>query len=155
MLTRFAATKDAIELKSIEIINDRPKGFVIKKDNDFKGIHFDLVWEHTDENIFKLICFHKGTFNVAADEFKELIEYDASTIIATIMLKELFAVTYISDPLAKPKDIVYTDEIKYKYIDLFQDQETMHFYVSKLAEVIGWELQIQKPGHDTWENFII
>jgi hypothetical protein len=155
MLARLTATKEAFELKSIEIINNRNRGFVVKKDNDFKGIHFDLVWERLDQDSFKLVCLHKGTFNVATQEFKSLVEEEPESIIPTIMFKELFTAIYTSDLLAKAKDTVYTEELKFKYIDLFEEEEVMHFYVSKLAEVFSWELQVQNPDTYIWERFTI
>ena len=155
MPARLAATKEAFELKSIEIINQREKGFIIKKDNDFKGVLFDLVWERLDQDSFRLVCLHKGTFSISAQQFKDLIEEAPETIVPTIMFKELFTVTYTSNPLAKPKDTVYTDELKFKYTELFEDEEVMYFYISKLAEVFNWELQVQNPDNQIWERFTI
>lgn len=155
MLARFAATKESIELKSIEVLQERDKAFVIKGEDDFKGISFNLVWDRIDTNTFKLSCFHKGTFTILTPEFKELIEFEPYNVINTIMLKELFTVTYKSDSLAKPKDKVYTDEIKFKFVELFEDDDVMYFYVSRLVEPLGWRLQTQETEEDSWEDYVI
>ena len=155
MPARFTATKDAVELKSIEILQDRDKAFVIKSEDDFKGIMFNLVWDRIDKDTFKLTCFHKGSFNVVTPEFKQLIEFEPYNVINTIMLKELFSVIYTSNPLDKPKDKVYTDEIKFKFVELFEDDDVMYFYVSRLVDSFGWKLQTQDSEFDNWEEYII
>lgn len=155
MPARFTATKDAIELKSIQVLQDHEKAFVVKGETDFKGITFNLVWDRIDEDTFKLTCFHRGSFTILTPEFKELIEFEPYNVINTIMLKELFTVNYKSNPLEKPKDKVYTDEIKFKFVELFEDDDVMYFYVSRLVELFGWKLETQDSEFDNWEEYIV
>ena len=152
---RFAATKDAFELTSINTIIDNPKGLTVKKEDDFKGVSFNLIWERLDNETFKLCCYHRGIFNVMTEEFKELIETQPLSIINTIMYKELFTAEYKVDPLAKKTQQMYTSEVQFKFLELFEDEDVMCFYVNHLVEKLNWKLQIQKPGHESWENFIL
>ncbi|NDB81652.1 MAG: hypothetical protein EB127_02700 [Alphaproteobacteria bacterium] len=136
-------------------MQDHLKPFVIKDEEDFKGIGFSLIWERLDENTFKLICYHKGVFNILSEEFKTLMEYQPYSIVNTILNKELFNVIYKSDPLAKDKDLVYTDEIVFKFTELFEDENTICFYLSRLVDRFNWKVQTQEPGFEIWEDFII
>jgi hypothetical protein len=155
MPARFTATKDAIELKSIQILQDREKAFVIKSESDFKGITFHLVWDRIEHDTFKLTCFHRGSFTIMTPEFKELVEFEPYNVINTIMLKELFTVTYNSNPLDKPKDRVYTDEINFKFLELFEDDDVMYFYISRLVDLFGWKLETQDSEFENWEEYIV
>jgi hypothetical protein len=155
MPARFTATKDAVELKSIQILQDREKAFVIKSENDFKGITFHLVWDRIEHDTFKLTCFHRGSFTIMTPEFKELVEFEPYNVINTIMLKELFTVTYKSNPLDKPKDRVYTDEINFKFLELFEDDDVMYFYISRLVDLFGWKLETQDSEFENWEEYIV
>jgi hypothetical protein len=155
MPQRFAASKESFELTSIRLMQDHLKPFIIKEEEDFKGIGFSLVWEKIDDNVYKLTCYHKGVFNVLSEEFKALIDYQPYSIVNTILNKELFNVIYKSDPLAKDKDIVYTDEIVLKFTELFEDENTICFYLSRLVERFNWKIQTQEPGFEIWEDFII
>lgn len=152
---RFAATKDAFELTTLNAIIDNPKGFIVKKQNDFKGVSFNLVWERIDNETFKLYCYHKGIFNVMTEEFKELLEIQPLSIVNTILYKELFSLEYKPNLLVKKNQEVYTDEIHFKFLELFEDEDVMCFYVSQLAEKLNWKLQIQHPGFESWENYIV
>jgi hypothetical protein len=155
MPARFTATKDAVELKSIQILQDREKAFVIKSENDFKGITFHLVWDRIEHDTFKLTCFHRGSFTIMTPEFKELVEFEPYNVINTIMLKELFTITYKSNPLDKPKDRVYTDEINFKFLELFEDDDVMYFYISRLVDLFGWKLETQDSEFENWEEYIV
>lgn len=155
MPQRFAASKESFELTSIKEMQNHLKPFIIKDEEDFKGIAFNLTWEKLDENTFKLICYHKGIFNVLSDEFKTLIQHEPYSIVNTILTKELFSVIYKSNSLAKDKDIVYTEQIEFRFTDLFEDETTICFYLSRLIERFNWKLQVQEPGFDIWEDFII
>jgi hypothetical protein len=155
MPARFTATKDAVELKSIQILQDREKAFVIKSESDFKGITFHLVWDRIEHDTFKLTCFHRGSFTIMTPEFKELVEFEPYNVINTIMLKELFTVTYKSNPLDKPKDRVYTDEINFKFLELFEDDDVMYFYISRLVDLFGWKLETQDSEFENWEEYIV
>ena len=155
MPARFTATKDAVELKSIQILQDREKAFVIKSESDFKGITFHLVWDRIEHDTFKLTCFHRGSFTIMTPEFKELVEFEPYNVINTIMLKELFTVTYKSNPLDKPKDRVYTDEINFKFLELFEDDDDMYFYISRLVDLFGWKLETQDSEFENWEEYIV
>jgi hypothetical protein len=155
MPARFTATKDAVELKSIQILQDREKAFVIKSESDFKGITFHLVWDRIGHDTFKLTCFHRGSFTIMTPEFKELIEFEPYNVINTIMLKELFTVTYKSNPLDKPKDKVYTDKINFKFLELFEDDDVMYFYISRLVDLFGWKLETQDSEFENWEEYIV
>jgi len=155
MPARFTATKDAVELKSIQILQDREKAFVIKSENDFKGITFHLVWDRIEHDTFKLTCFHRGSFTIMTPEFKELVEFEPYNVINTIMLKELFTITYKSNPLDKPKDRVYTDEINFKFLELFEDDDVLYFYISRLVDLFGWKLETQDSEFENWEEYIV
>ncbi|NDB85999.1 MAG: hypothetical protein EB127_25355 [Alphaproteobacteria bacterium] len=69
-------------------------------------------------------------------------------------LKELFSVEYRVDLDLSMKDIVYTDEIKYKFIDLFQSEEVILYYLEQLVQVFGWTIQTREEYSDTWNNYI-
>jgi hypothetical protein len=88
-------------------------------------------------------------------EFKELVEFEPYNVINTIMLKELFTVTYKSNPLDKPKDRVYTDEINFKFLELFEDDDVMYFYISRLVDLFGWKLETQDSEFENWEEYIV
>lgn len=155
MPQRFAATKESFELNSIKIMQDHLKPFVIKDEEDFKGVGFSLIWDRLDEDTFKLSCYNKGVFNVLSEDFKTLIDLQPYSIFNSTLNKELFSVIYRSDPLAKAKDLVYTEQIVFRSIDLFEDENTICFYLSRLVEKFNWKVQIQESGFDTWEDFII
>jgi len=153
MYYRFAATKEAIELNSIKFLQEN-KNLAIKKDNDFKGISFGLVWERLSDIEFKLICYHKGIFSIASEDFKELIEQEPFAVINTVLYKQLFSVTYISDSNSKPKDIVYTDPIIFKFVELFENDEIMFSYILELFSKIGWKIQFQDETSSSWQDYI-
>jgi hypothetical protein len=155
MPQRFAASKESFELNSIRVMQDHPKPFVIKEEDDYKGVGFSLVWDRLDKDTFKLSCYNKGVFNVLSEDFKTLIDLQPYSIFNTTLNKELFSVTYKSDPLAKDKDLVYTEQITLRSVDLFEDENTVCFYLSRLVEKFNWKLQVQEPGFDIWEDFII
>jgi hypothetical protein len=155
MPQRFAASKESFELNSIRVMQDHLKPFVIKEEDDYKGVGFSLVWDRLDKDTFKLSCYNKGVFNVLSEDFKTLIDLQPYSIFNTTLNKELFSVTYKSDPLAKDKDLVYTEQIILRSVDLFEDENTVCFYLSRLVEKFNWKLQVQEPGFDIWEDFII
>jgi hypothetical protein len=154
MYHRFTATKEAIELNSIRELKNKDTPFVIKKEDAFKGVSFFLTWDRIEQDLFRLTCFHKGAFNVLSPEFVELLETYPFSVINTITLKELFAVDYRLDPDKKAKDIVYTHELKYKFLDLFESEEVILHYVSQLVAAFGWKIQIKEEYSETWNDYI-
>ena len=152
---RFAATKKSFELTSIEEIKNHPSLFIVKDDTDYKGVGFAFVWDRLDKDTFKLTCYHKGVFSEMNDDFKELIKQEPLGIVNTILLKELFNVEYKTNPTLDYKDLVYTSEIKFKFLELFEDENVVSFYIARLVEKFDWKLQIQEPGFEDWEDFII
>jgi hypothetical protein len=155
MSYRFAASKKSFELTSIEQISAHSELFIIKQEGDYKGIGFGLVWDRLSTDVFKLSCYHKGVFSEMNKEFREIIDGQPFNVINTILLKELFNVIYKTDPLATEKDQVYSEELKFKFLDLFEDESSTVFYIAKLVENFNWKLQIKEEGFDTWEDYII
>ena len=145
MSYRFAASKEAIELISLQEIENFPKGLTIKADDGTnKAINFAFVWERNDDQLFTLTCFSKVVFSVGNDEFKEMMIAHPYGVFNSLLYKELFSVSYTTDSLATKKDIVYTNEINFKFIDFFEDADVMCFYISKLVEKFKWSLQFKE-----------
>ena len=155
MPQRFAASKESFELNSIKLMQEHLKPFIIKEQEDFKGVGFSLIWDRIDQDTFKLTCYNKGVFDVLSEDFKTLIDLQPYSIFNTTLNKELFSVIYKSDPLANAKDLVYTDEILFRSVELFEDESTVCFYLTRLVERFNWKVQVQEPGFDIWEDFII
>ena len=156
MSYRFAASKEAIELNSLQEIENSPKGLTLKTDDGTnKAINFAFVWDRISDDTFRLSCFSKVVFNVTNDQFKETIMTHPYSVFNSLLYKELFSVDYIVDPFAKKKDIVYTDEINFKFMEFFEDDEIMSFYISKVVEKFNWSLQIKEDEYSSWENFIL
>jgi len=152
---RFAATKKSFELTSIEEMKNHSQLFIIKEENDYKGVGFGFVWDRLDLDTFKLTCYHKGVFSEMNEEFKSLIEEQPLGIVNTILFKELFNVSYKTNSVPDYKNLVYTEEINFKFLELFEDENVVNFYIARLVEKFNWKLQTQEPGFDTWEDFII
>lgn len=151
---RFTATKEAFELTSLQQLKVKNRPFLIKRQDDFKGVTFYPVWERLSEDTFRLTCYHKGTFSMLAEEFQTLLKENPHTIVATITLKELFSVEYKTLPEKSMKDIVTTEELKYKFIDLFESEEVILYYLKELVEVFGWKIQTKEDYSETWNDYI-
>jgi hypothetical protein len=52
------------------------------------------------------------------------------------------------------KDIVTTEELKYKFIDLFESEEVILYYLKELVEVFGWKIQTKEDYSETWNDYI-
>jgi hypothetical protein len=148
---RFTATKEDIELGLIKFLQEN-KTLSVKKDNDYKGISFNLIWERISDNEFKLICYHKGLFSIISEEFKELVQNEPFAVVNTLLYKELFSLSYIHNPVENPKDIVYTSLLNFKYIDLFESKEVMLSYLVELFSKTGWKLQ-ESNSDSFWVDY--
>jgi hypothetical protein len=157
MYYRFAATKENIELGLIKFLQENGKNVILKKGNDYKGISFSFVWERLSNLEFKLICYHKGIFSVTSEEFAQAIDTQPFGVINSVLFKELLSITYTSDPNLKYKDIVFSDVIGFKFVELFEDEETMMHYVVELFGKFGWKLQVCSdiPDADSslWKDY--
>ena len=104
MSYRFAASKEAIELNSLQEIENSPKGFTLKTDDGTnKAINFAFVWDRIEDNTFRLSCFSKVVFNVTNDEFKQTIMTHPYTVFNSLLYKELFTVNYVQSPATPMK----------------------------------------------------
>ena len=157
MYYRFAATKESVELGLIKFLQDNGKNVILKKGNDYKGISFSFIWERLSDLEFKLTCYYKGIFSVASEEFAQAIETQPFGVINSVLFKELLSVTYTSDSNAKHKDTVFTDVINFKFIDLFEDEQTMMHYVAELVGKFGWKLEVSSDLDDSdfslWKDY--
>ena len=151
---RFAATKENIELSIIKFLQDNNRSVSLKKENDYKGISFSFVWERLTESDFKFICYQKGIFSIIAPEFKEALENQPFGILNSLFYKELFSFSYTTDSNTKLKDTVYTDLLLFKFIELFEDEETMLAYVCECFNRFGWQLQTKEEEALDWKDYI-
>lgn len=154
MSHRFTATKEAFELTSLQQLKVKDRPFTIKRQDDFKGITFYPVWERLSEDTFKLTCYHKGVFSILTEEFQNLLKEHPYSVLNTVTLKELFSVEYKTFPDKGMKDIVVTEEIKYKFIDLFESEEVILYYLQQLVQVFGWKIQVKEDYSETWNDYI-
>lgn len=152
MSTRFAASKEAFELKSISKLQSIDKPIVIKKEDDFKGVGFDFAWERTDTNLFKLTCYCKGVFSPTAKEFKEVFCSDPLAVINTTLYRELFSATYISDPEKKNQDIVYSSELVFDSREMFEDDTVLFSYIAKVVSAFDWKFENMNYILNRWET---
>lgn len=151
---RFTASKEAIELNLINLIKENGPFIIIKKENDSKGISFSFTWERLSDNRFKLNCYHKGIFSILGEEFKEILEKNPLSVINTIFYKELFSVEYIQDPAKESKDTVSTENIKFKFIELFEDETVMISYLRQIFNKVKWTIEFENESGN-WENYTI
>ena len=154
MYYRFTASKQTIELDSIAKFKENPKGFTVKEEQDFKGLSFYFVWERLSEDKFKLICYYKGIFHLLHDGFKDLAKEYPMMIASTIMYKEFFSLDYYSDKGTAPNIKVSTDFLKFKFTDLFEDEEVMALYISKLITKLGWTLEYTETLDEKLKTYI-
>jgi hypothetical protein len=152
MSTRFAASKEAFELKSISKLQSIDKPVVIKKDGDFKGVGFDFAWEKNDTNLFTLTCYCKGVFSPAASDFKEVFLSDPLAVINTTLYRQLFTVDYISDPEKKNQDTVYSSELIFDSKEMFEDDSVLFSYIAKLVSAFDWKFESMNYILNKWET---
>lgn len=153
MSQRFTATKADFELKSIRDLQTLETPIVIKADDDFKALGFNLLWERQDLDKFKLTCYCKGVFTTNTKEFKSLIKEQPLLVINSTLYKELFTFVYNSQKDVSEKDIVSTEEIEISYIDFFEDEEVLLFYLQRLGSTFNWKLETKNFILDKWELF--
>lgn len=154
MYYRFTATKQIIELDSLVKFKENSKGFTVKEEQDFKGLSFYFVWDRLSEDKFKLTCYYKGIFHLLHDGFKDLAKEYPVMIANTIMYKEFFSLIYYSDKTTPLTTKVSTDFLKFKFTDLFEDEEVMTLYISKLISKLGWTLEYTESLDDKWKTYI-
>lgn len=152
MSTRFAATKEAFELKSISRLQSIEKPILIKKEGDFKGIGFDFIWERIDTNLFKLTCYCKGVFIPAMQEFKDVFISEPLAVINTTFYRELFYITYTSDLTKNNQDIVYSSELFFGSKEMFEDDNVLFSYIAKLVSAFDWKLENMNYILNKWET---
>lgn len=152
MSTRFAATKEAFELKSISKLQSIEKPILIKKEGDFKGIAFDLAWERIDTNLFKLTCYCKGVFTPTSQEFKDVFTSEPLAVINTTLYRELFYIKYTSDSDKKNTDIVYSSDLIFNSKEMFEDDSVLFSYIAKLVSAFDWKLENMNYILNKWET---
>jgi hypothetical protein len=153
MPQRFTATKADFELKSISELQTLETPILVKADNDFKAIGFNVIWEREDLDKFKLTCYCKGVFTANSKEFKSLAKDEPLLVVNSTLYKELFTFVYNSQKDASDKDVVSTEELQFVYTDFFEDEEVLFFYLQKLSEAFNWKLENKNLILDKWELF--
>ncbi len=152
---RFTATREAFELNFLKKIQDY-KAITIKKEEDFKGVTFSFVCTRTSSDTFLFTCYHKGVFNIVDDEFKILATTEPFSILNTLLYKELLSFEYIVDLSSKDmKQKVFTCPLKFKFVELFEDEDTILLYIKQAIHNFGWSIQFKEDGQEYWQDYVV
>ena len=153
MSQRFTATKADFELKSIHDLQTLETPIVLKADEDFKALGFNMIWEREDLDKFKLTCYCKGVFSANTKDFKTLAKEQPLLVVNSTLYRELFTFVYNSQKNISDKDVVSTEEIDISYTDFFEDEEVLLFYLQRLGQTFNWKLETKNFILDKWELF--
>lgn len=153
MSQRFTATKADFELKSIHDLQTLETPIVLKADEDFKALGFNMIWEREDLDKFKLTCYCKGVFSANTKDFKTLAKEQPLLVVNSTLYRELFTFVYNSQKNTSDKDVVSTEEIDLSYTDFFEDEEVLLFYLQRLGQTFNWKLETKNFILDKWELF--
>jgi hypothetical protein len=151
---RFTATKEAFELNSINKIQEN-KTVTIKQEDDYKGISFSLVCDRFSDTSFLFTCYHKGVFNILDKEFKVFATTEPFSVLNTLLYKELFSFEYTTDSSLKLKDTTSTSLLKFKFVELFENEDAMLMYIKQFVSNFGWSIEYKDQYEEVWQTYII